>query len=403
MEKKDGAGTRASCFGRLKSQFQQSHSHRTKTGLQPSAMALAISAYGTWRTAFAAENRCAIKSREVLNTINSIAFAPDGKHIATANFNGTCSLWDVTGLGAEMTFEHEKVLREAPPKCWRAVFSPDGSKVAFAVGLGLAAVYDVQSASLIRDCVAQKGDVNGVAFFGNDMLLSTGDDALGPDHASLLSALRLWDLREPGVVLLAAVASRPTAVSVDDSGHVKVEFASGQKVDQYIGIDGRLHDQPADPDEILKEMPRAYTDALRNTTWANGGRRTSGPLGGKPSGGAAGNMQPIDSSTAASPRLFAAGNDLELRGPAEDDAADSKVVDFRTLHGHRAPIVVGGVSPNGRFIVSIDESGRAIAWDLLRPAFCRDLERQINPSSTEQEVANLKKWFTFMGRPDLAQ
>jgi len=346
----------------------------------------------------------AFKSKEVVwNTINSTAFSPDGKRIATANFNGGGSLWDVNGSGSEMTFDHEKIVHDEPGKCWRAAFSPDGTQVAFAAAGGLAAVYDVKSDRLTHRFVAQKDDVNGVAFVDNDTLLSTGDDTLTPDRSSLVSALRMWNLRDPGVMLLAAAASRARTVSVEDNGHVKIELQSGQAIDQYIGVDGRLHDQPADPDEILKQMPRTYADALRSATWANGGRRTSGAAGGKPSGGAAGNAQSIDSSTAASPRLFEAGNDLELRGPAEDDAVESKVADFRTLHGHRAPIVAAKPSPNGRFVVSVDEEGRAIAWDLLRPAFCRDLERQLNTSSAEQEVANLKKWFNFMGRTDLAQ
>jgi hypothetical protein len=67
-------------------------------------------------------------------------------------------------------------------------------------------------------------------------------------------------------------------------------------------------------------------------------------------------------------------------------------------------VIAAGVSPNGRYIVSGDEQGRLLAWDLLRPLRCRDFELRLAAAFTRARTSGagpdartLNEWLKFRG------
>jgi hypothetical protein len=79
---------------------------------------------------------------------------------------------------------------------------------------------------------------------------------------------------------------------------------------------------------------------------------------------------------------------------------------LRTFLGHGGRVVAAGVSPGGRYLVSVDAHGRCKSWDLMRPARCRDLEQRMarahellkkNPGDHEA-LETLRQWYAFRGR-----
>jgi serine/threonine protein kinase/WD40 repeat protein len=328
--------------------------------------------------------------------INCIAFSNDGTKVAIANLDGTAVLWDVQGRGADMTLVRKRVILEAPVKVWRVAFSPDGTKVAAGADDGGIRVYDTTAAKLTRQLMAQANGVNGVAFIDDNTLVSTGDDTMGPEGKTLQSALRVWDLSDRGIVLTGAAKSLAKRVSVDDSGRTKVETASGESIEAHFGVDGRLRSGSGESNAIPDDMSATYVAALKRATWEKGRRRNSAAGQGR-------GWQELSESGDGKLKFLANDrNELEMRGRAENTDARSGLVHLRTLRGHHARVVAAGISPNRRFIVSIDEHGRCLGWDLLRPAVCRNFEIGLDVSRGSEEIAKLKEWFTFRGRGDLA-
>ncbi len=343
-----------------------------------------------------------MKPRRSIHGFNCAVFSEDGLKLATANFDGSVILWDVNGKAADLTIASKQVLVELRGRAWRVAFSHDGKQLAVGADDGIVRVYSTDAGALSRQFMAQGGAVNGVAFVDNNTLAATGDDAMSADGKSLLAALRLWDLRDRGAVLSDAANSPVKSIVVGNTGQVVVRTQSGKEFDARFGIDGRVRESSGGSDPLsLTDVPGDYADALGRATWAKGEQRTStAPKGNTEP--AADEWRELAESGDGAVRVITNGrNELELRRRLEGGGG-STFSHVRTLRGHVARVVAAGISPNGRFLVSVDGHGRCLGWDLLRPAVCRDFEKWTDTSRESEETARLKKWYTLRGRPDLS-
>jgi serine/threonine protein kinase/WD40 repeat protein len=342
-----------------------------------------------------------MKPRRSIHGLNCALFSEDGLKLATANFDGSVILWDVHGNGADLTIASKQVLVELRGKAWRVAFSQDGKQLAVGADDGVVRVYSTDRGALSRQSMAQNGAVNGVAFVDNITLAATGDDTMSADGKSLLAALRLWDLSDRGVVLPDAVSSPAKSIVVSNSGQVVVRTESGRSIEGSFGFDGRVRESSGGSDPLsLTNAAGDYADALGRTTWAKGEQRVSTTPKANAEPAADAWRKLAVSGDGAVSVVTRSRNELELqRRPEGGDA--STFLHVRTLRGHVARVVAAGISPNGRFVVSVDEHGRCLGWDLLRPAVCRDFERDLGVLRDPKQTANLRKWFTFRGREDL--
>ena len=119
------------------------------------------------------------------DTVNSVAFSPDGKMLASGSYDQTIRLWS-TDTGATL-----KVLRYGIQSGWccrtahSIAFSPDGSILASGHGIGMIRIWDVQTGEILKALTGHGGQVHSVAFSPDGQTLASG---------SSNSTIRLWDV-----------------------------------------------------------------------------------------------------------------------------------------------------------------------------------------------------------------
>ncbi len=110
--------------------------------------------------------------------VESVAFSPDGKYLATGSWSHTAHLWDLQGnLIAEFKGHKNDVESVA--------FSPDGKYLATGSNDKTARLWDLKG-NLLREFTGHKDDIESVAFSPDGKYLATGSSD---------KTARLWDLK----------------------------------------------------------------------------------------------------------------------------------------------------------------------------------------------------------------
>jgi WD40 repeat protein len=121
--------------------------------------------------------------------VGGVAFAPDGKTLATASADKTIRLWDIPGGRVRQTLKgHTDAVTSVS-------FAPDGKSLASASFDGTVQLWDVASGAERRTLKGHKGVVMTVAFDPSGKRLASG----GID-----SRVRLWDTVDGRLLLVIA-------------------------------------------------------------------------------------------------------------------------------------------------------------------------------------------------------
>ena len=141
--------------------------------------------------------------------VKAVAFSPDGKYLATAGRH--VKLWEVSNQSEIDMFQHNGYV-------WALAFSPDGQLLAAGDDAGIVKIWDIQKRQAIAHIEGDTTGVYSVAFAPDGRTLAT---------AGYQGLIKLWAVVD--WELLGTLQNRGTAYSVDFSPDSKALASTGRE------------------------------------------------------------------------------------------------------------------------------------------------------------------------------
>lgn len=192
------------------------------------------------------------------NAIHAVAFAPDGRTLATASEDGASKLWDVAG---ERELRTLRIAGGSPASPVNTVaYSPDGKTVATGAQDGLVILWDVGSGRTLRMLKGHSAAIRGVAFSADGRMLASASS----DHT-----IRLWDPGS-GAQLRTLSGHRDAVESVAFSrdGHLLASGSVDKTVKLWDPSSGReLHTLSGHTDRVVSVAFCAGGSTLISGSW----------------------------------------------------------------------------------------------------------------------------------------
>src|SRR5262245_661885 len=192
-----------------------------------------------------------LSNREVMRfeghklTVRAVAFAPDGKHLASGSIDGSIKLWDVaTGQELFTRMRHtQKINPNSIPGVHAIAFSPDGKRFVTSGADALANLWAAVTGQELLMLKGHTGVVTSIAFSPDGKRLASGS---GDGTSKLWDAATGEELHtlNGGGVAVRSVAFSPNSQQLatgSASGAVKIwNVATGQELPTFQEQNGRV-------------------------------------------------------------------------------------------------------------------------------------------------------------------
>lgn len=146
------------------------------------------------------------ESKESWNRIETLRFSPDSKTIAAVSYDGTLSLWNISGRSPKKI----SPLSSHSQPVFDVSFHPDGKTLASASFDGTIRLWTIDG-KFLRQIDTKGGKVWSVAFSNNGKTLVSGHDD---------GSIKIWDLS--GNLLFSKIPHRQTVTSINFSPDGKI-------------------------------------------------------------------------------------------------------------------------------------------------------------------------------------
>jgi WD40 repeat protein/serine/threonine protein kinase len=271
----------------------------------------------------------------------SVAFSPDGKRLASGGDGGTVAVWNAQKDSDTLTLQGSRV-----------AFSPDFRRLASATADKTVRVWDAQTGQEIRALKGHTGSVCSMAFSPDGKRLASVDLGPVPYHeARVPFVVKVWD-EQNGQELLSLQGQ----TGAKDWRRPSVAFSpDGKRLACAGGGEGKVWDAQTGQ-ELLTFKGGGFSVAF-----SPDGKRLASP--------AWETVKVWDAQTGQELFTLQGGGSVAFSPDGKRLASDEKVWDAQTgkellsLKGHASSVYSVVFSPDGTRLAGVSEDNTVTVWD----------------------------------------